>query len=394
MKSWNLALCYESVLPARGGAETYLGDLSRRLVADGHTVHLYATTWDDTVLPKEMIYHHIPKQHGPRFLRPWKFGRAVLAALSQHQHDVTLGFDKTWGLDLLYPQGGFHRASAWHNLLKYHSPWLRGAASLIKVFDLAHQSYLRIERKQYLGNKPPCIVVNSHMVARHAADYYGLKPPLVQMVRSAIDPARFIATNRQELRQQLRTQYNIPADAPVGLFVGMNYRLKGLGQLIRGLPKLSKDDPTKFIIIGQANYQKYQRLADRLGVTNRCCFAGHQRDPKSYYFAADYLLHPTFYDPCSLVALEAFACGLPVATTIYNGASELIQQHQAGIVIQNPHDAMEVAHAIEKLGNTVNRIAYQQGALTAAAAWTFEDHYRALLQAIAQAHALRNRATE
>ena len=35
---------------------------------------------------------------------------------------------------------------------------------------------------------------------------------------------------------------------------------------------------------------------------------------RNAYFAADYLVHPTFYDPCSLVVLEALACGLPVIT--------------------------------------------------------------------------------
>ena len=49
-------------------------------------------------------------------------------------------------------------------------------------------------------------------------------------------------------------------------------------------------------------------------------FLGHRADPKDAYFAADFLVHPTFYDPCSLVALEALACGLPVITTRYNGA--------------------------------------------------------------------------
>ena len=33
------------------------------------------------------------------------------------------------------------------------------------------------------------------------------------------------------------------------------------------------------------------------------------------YFAADFLVHPTFYDPCSLVVLKALACGLPIITT-------------------------------------------------------------------------------
>ena len=46
----DIALCYESVLPARGGAETYIGDLARRLARDGHAVHLYACRWNASSL--------------------------------------------------------------------------------------------------------------------------------------------------------------------------------------------------------------------------------------------------------------------------------------------------------------------------------------------------------
>ena len=49
------------------------------------------------------------------------------------------------------------------------------------------------------------------------------------------------------------------------------------------------------------------------------------REMRNAYFAADFLVHPTFYDPCSLVVLEALACGLPVITTRANGASELLR---------------------------------------------------------------------
>ena len=44
-----------------------------------------------------------------------------------------------------------------------------------------------------------------------------------------------------------------------------------------------------------------------------------------YYAAADLYVHPTFYDPCSLVVLEAAACGLPIITSRYNGAAELFR---------------------------------------------------------------------
>src|SRR5438552_2892231 len=163
----NIAFCYESVLPARGGCETYIADLARRLLADRHEVHLYACRWDAKALPAGLVYHALPAQRGPRFLRPWRFGRQCARALRGAGHDVTIGFDKTWGQDVLYPQGGLHAASADHNLRKYASPVLRKLARVVKWFDPAHFSYTMIERRQYLSNQPSSIVVNSHMVRDH-----------------------------------------------------------------------------------------------------------------------------------------------------------------------------------------------------------------------------------
>src|SRR3954463_878943 len=108
----NIALAYESVLPAKGGCETYIADLLRRLCADGHEAHLYSCAYDPTAVPGEVIHHALPAPRGPRFLRPWRFAAAVEAALREANHDVTLGFVKTWGQDVLLPQGGLHAASA------------------------------------------------------------------------------------------------------------------------------------------------------------------------------------------------------------------------------------------------------------------------------------------
>src|SRR4051812_49541127 len=65
-----VGLCYESVLPARGGCEHYISDLARRLARDGHAVHLFASDWDATALPAATIYHRLPKPTGSRAVRP------------------------------------------------------------------------------------------------------------------------------------------------------------------------------------------------------------------------------------------------------------------------------------------------------------------------------------
>ena len=78
--------------------------------------------------------------------------------------------------------------------------------------------------------------------------------------------------------------------------------------------------PANLILVGPGNDRQHlAELARSLGIAERVRFAGHCPDMRNAYFAADFLVHPTFYDPCSLVVLEALACGLPVITTACNG---------------------------------------------------------------------------
>jgi UDP-glucose:(heptosyl)LPS alpha-1,3-glucosyltransferase len=62
-----------------------------------------------------------------------------------------------------------------------------------------------------------------------------------------------------------------------------------------------------------------------------------------FYAAADAYVHPTYYDPCSLVLLEAAACGLPIVTTRrHNGAAELFREDAEMLLVNDPsdHDAL------------------------------------------------------
>ena len=108
-------------------------------------------TWEAASLPAAVHYHPLPVPRGPRFLRPWQFGAACLRAVRASEHDASVGFDKTWGQDVLYPQGGFHLASAAHNLHKYRGRALHSLARLLKGLDLAHWSFTALERRRIPG---------------------------------------------------------------------------------------------------------------------------------------------------------------------------------------------------------------------------------------------------
>ena len=80
-------------------------------------------------------------------------------------------------------------------------------------------------------------------------------------------------------------------------------------------------------------------MVKSLGISRKTIFWGSEYKIERLYAIADVFVLPTIYDPFSNAALEAMASGLPVVTTSYNGASELIENGVHGYVIDNPLDA-------------------------------------------------------
>ena len=83
-----------------------------------------------------------------------------------------------------------------------------------------------------------------------------------------------------------------------------------------------------------------------MGIFEEVIFAGSTDEPEKYYGASDLLVHPTFYDACSLTVLEALASGLPVVTTASNGASGVLSHGEEGWVIGNLKDREELKRGI------------------------------------------------
>ena len=388
-----VGMCYESVIPARGGCEHYITDLSRRLSRDGHEVHLFACRWDASALPADTVFHQLPSPGGLRFRRPWVFGQACVEALASTPVDVSMGFDKTWGQDILYPQGGLHSASREHSLYKHPPGLIRTLARMLRVFDPTTYSFGKLERRLYLGPDQPVILVNSKMVRGHFQQYLGIGPDRVRVLYSSIDPERFAAPDREQRRDTERRNWGVADDMPVGLFVAMNYRLKGLSPLLQSLRYIPTYVPFRLAVVGNAKYQAYEKLATQLGVRDRVVFLGFRPNPKEAYFAADFLIHPTFYDPGSLVALEALACGLPVVTTRYNGNSELLTPGENGLVIDDPHNHRALGEAIAEIADRSKLPGRKQSALAAGRRWTFDDHYRELLAILTEVAERKRRST-
>jgi UDP-glucose:(heptosyl)LPS alpha-1,3-glucosyltransferase len=389
-EAMNIALCHESVLPQRGGCETYVASLARRLAADGHHVHLYARYWDASALPEGLPVHLVEVPRVPRFLRPWFFSAGCRRLLARADHDVSVGFDKVAGVDVLYPQGGVYAASVDFNLLKHRSIWLRRLLRASKAFDPAHLSFLAVERQGYVGGRT-IVVAISDMVRRHLAEHYQLAAADVRVLPIAAPRERLDESDRPRRREESRRRWELRPDDVVALFAGMNYRLKGLESLLHALARLPRG-AMYLLVAGKQDTTAMERLAARLGVGEQVRFLGYCPDMRDAYFAADLLAHPTFYDPCSNVVLEALACGLPVVTSRYNGAAELLglvsadpRERAEGYVVDDPHDHARLAWCLERMLDPVRRAACARAARQSGAGWTFEGHYRKFVEILAEA---------
>jgi UDP-glucose:(heptosyl)LPS alpha-1,3-glucosyltransferase len=223
------------------------------------------------------------------------------------------------------------------------------------------------------------------MVRRHFQLYYRLDPANVRVVRIATDPKRFDEQDRPRRRLEWRRRWGLAPEDVVALFVGINYRLKGLEPLLHAVGRLAADQSFRLLVAGKSKTAAFERLARRLGIADQVRFVGYCTDMRNCYFAADFFVHPTFYDPCSHVVLEAMACGLPVITSRYNGASELLHPPCEGYVLDDPHDHDRLAWSLAQMLDPARRAACAQAARRTAAQWTFEHHYHEMLAVFAEA---------
>jgi UDP-glucose:(heptosyl)LPS alpha-1,3-glucosyltransferase len=118
------------------------------------------------------------------------------------------------------------------------------------------------------------------------------------------------------------------------LFVGQDFKRKGLMQLIHALAIVRKHGLSFHLrVIGRDKPAPYRTLAARLGLSDLISFEGASHSIHEAYQAAGLLVFPSLYDPFANVCLEALACGLPVLTTRTNGSSEVITEGVDGYVV-------------------------------------------------------------
>lgn len=339
-----------------GGVEQWTAQLADRLLARGHELHVVARSVADRELRPGLAAHLLPAC--PSRIALADAAANLLRGLDLDViHDMGLG----WYCDILQPHGGSRTAANGQNL-RLSPAWMRPIKRLVVRLLPRYREFDALCARQY-GPSPAdragrVVVAISQMVREDLKRHHGLTDSQIRLVYNGVDVDRFIPALRDEHRESVRRRLGVRDDQTLHLIVAHNLALKGVPALLRAMTLLrSAGHDVALAVVGGKRTASFERKAKRLGVADRVRFVGAVDDPTPYYAAADVYVQPTWYDPCSLVLLEALACGLPVITTLFNGAGELITPGVHGDLLADPADEAPLAAAMAYWSNPDRRAA-------------------------------------
>lgn len=321
-----------------GGAELYASRLMTALVAGGHDVHLLAERWDH--LPSGVRLHPL-EVTGSRARRPVQLAAAAAATVARERFQCVLSLERTACQQVYRAGDGVHRV--WLEQYRRFSPWWRRPFIGLGAF---HRNVLQLERQTFDPSRTRHVIVNSTMVRDEIVRCFAFPADRIHLVRNGVRTERFQSGQRDATRARLGLQ----PDEYTLLFVGSGWVRKGLPVLVEVLKRFhARRDPVRLIVLGKGRLR---------GAPPNVIFAGTTDSVQDYYAAADLFTFPPIYEPSANVVFEALAAGLPVITTVFNGAGEVLTPGVNGTILTDPADTNALEHSIQSWRAKPGRIQF------------------------------------
>ena len=197
-----------------------------------------------------------------------------------------------------------------------------------------HRNMLQLEGRTFDVQNTAAVIVNSEMVRSEITRCFSYPDERIYLIRNGVETARFCGLDRGKAREKL----GIRTDQFLIAFVGSGWERKGLGFLMNALQVGRLNKAVRLIVAGKGKAPSNS--------PEGTVFTGPIKEVEQVYAAADLFVTLPIYEPSANVVSEALAAGLPVITTLQNGASELLDEGRTGSVVADPRDALDVARKI------------------------------------------------
>ena len=362
-----IAVFNRTFSPTGGGAERYSIALVEQLAAR-HEIHVFAQKIDHQW--PGVTYHRVSGPFlKPRWVNQLWFATATWWATRQG-YDVVHSHENTWHGDvqtahvLPVKYNLFHAVVGWQRVLR-----------CIKVGTSPRLlTYLVLERARYAACLGRRLVVTSDSLRAIMQESYPASSVMTSVITPGITMPVQSATPAR--KQKARALLGLPPDGFCLLFVGNDYRKKGLNALLTAMAQLP-DDTLLAVVGNPAHVPAFRAQAAALNLSGRVFFLGSLTDVAPAYEAADGLVHPTLEDTFAMVVLEAMSHGLPVVVSgpKYCGISGSLQDGVNAIILDDPQNIKSLAHTLREL---IGSKSLQQTLLTGALSFAHNYEWKTL----------------
>jgi glycosyltransferase involved in cell wall biosynthesis len=330
--------------PSRGGAERAMASFAEHLERRGHRVLAVAERHAGGA-PGEPV--PISSSGLTRSRRERDRARKLVAAARARGAAVTVGCRHLFECDLYWPHGGAHAATL--RQIRLSEGERADAAPHGR-----HRTFLDLERVLLERGGARRVACVSRLVLDELAREWPACRERLVLVENGVDLCRFEPEGHGELGASFRRELGLDREGALLLFVARNPRLKGLRELAAALRILLERCARGWTLLAICPDPPERAAPDaiQLRASGRMAWR-RQADPLASYLAADLCVAPTWRDTSGLVILESLACGTPVVTTSFAGASGLVDG-EAGSVVRSPGDVRALA---DEIGRWVERVA-------------------------------------
>lgn len=171
------------------------------------------------------------------------------------------------------------------------------------------------------------LVANSIMVKDELIKRFSIPENDISVIYPAVDESQFKPLPENEINQ-FRESLDIDKDHfLVGLITSGNFKKRGVDRFLSAINSLDQDiaKKTTFLIVGKDKLpDEFQIILENCKHKERVKFMSVTSEIAMLYNALDIFVLPARIEEFGRVVAEAMACGAPVITTKWVGASELM----------------------------------------------------------------------
>ncbi len=315
--------------PDIGGVETYVREISERLVKLGFDVEVICTDPTGRSLEKEII-------NGVRVIR----FRSIAPGDAYFLAPQIYFYLKSHNYDLIHAHNyhalpAMFAAFAKNKRSFIFTPYYHGGGHT-PLRNLFHKPYKSLGRKILeMSDKLTCI---SEYERQKVIQDFGIPSEKIEKIPVGLTLKEFA-----DLKHQKRTS----GDRTL-LYVGRLEEYKGIQYIIKTLPQLPD---FKLVVIGKGPYEKdLHKLAENLEVIKRINWQKNmsREELLKQYASADVFLMLSTHEAYGITVAEALASGVPCIVAMGSALEEFVDdQTCAGLV--SPIDIDNLASMIESM---------------------------------------------